>query len=99
MGFFDGYEHLFYSSTSGGYESDLPKKKTYPSFVCHSFQFFEGFELPELKKLLADAEIKGRDTVWVPNKNGQGSGTGLDTWYVKALINHYFKDVDAEVIK
>lgn len=59
-------------------------------FSNFCFGFFEGFGEPELRKLLAAAEAKGSDTVWVPEQYGRGSGIGLHTWYVRALIKEHF---------
>ncbi len=77
----------------------VPYDKGYPTvgfnnphqyFSNYCFSFFEGFGEPELRKLLATAEAKGSDTVWVPEKYGRGSGIGLHTWYVRALIKEHF---------
>jgi len=62
----------------------------YPYFPNYCFSFFEGFGEPELRKLLADADAKGIDTVWVPEKYHRSSGIGLHTWYIRALLNHHF---------
>jgi hypothetical protein len=55
-----------------------------------AFQFFEGFGLPELRVLLAQAKSNKEATVWVPKKYEKGS-IGLSTWYVEALIAHAFE--------
>ena len=78
----------------------IPYDRGYPTtgfsntgqyFPNYCFHFFEGFGEPELRQLLADAEDKNRDTVWVPDKyNKRSSGIGLSTWYVRALLNHHF---------
>lgn len=92
MGAFDSYVRDRYS---GYVSSDTPAtpKKEYQYFDNQSsFEFFKGFEMLELKALLAEAELACYDTVWVPDKYGKSSGKGLHTWYVKALINQYDKD-------
>jgi hypothetical protein len=80
----------------------IPYDRGYPSagfnnphqyFSNSCFYFFEGFGEPELRKLLAAAEARGSDTVWVPERfNKRSSGIGLHTWYVRALLKHHFGD-------
>ena len=80
----------------------IPYDKGYPTvgfnnphqnFSNFSFSFFEGFGKPELRQLLAAAEARGSDTVWVPDRfNKRSSGIGLHTWYVRALLQHHFGD-------
>ena len=85
MGAFDGYW--------GGYGGGGYRPLSYPYFSNQpSFEFFKGFEMPELKALLAEAERDGDDTVWVPNERPGNGHKGLHTWYVRALINEYDKE-------
>jgi len=88
MGFFDGYEHHFYKSTSNGYKSEPTETKRYKSFHVNNFEFFEGFGIDELKKLLANAKLAKGDGFHIPSQKGYG--TYLPTWYAEALVNHYF---------
>jgi hypothetical protein len=86
MGAFDGIKIPYdkgYPTT--GYDNNYEYFSTQTAF-----SFFEGFGITELKQLLTDAESKGCDTVWVPEKRGRSSGIGLSTWYVKALIQEHF---------
>lgn len=56
-----------------------------------SFNFFKGFGIEELRKLLAEAEHDKCDKVYVPHERGPGWGhIGLRTWYVRALIEEHF---------
>ena len=64
--------------------------QTYEYFPNFSFGFFDGFGEPELRKLLATAQAAGKDKVWVPVERPGSSGIGLPTWYVQALLAHYF---------
>lgn len=82
MGAFSGYRIP--------YRAVPEKLRTYQHFLNFSFSFFDGFGEPELRKLLATAQAAGKDTVWVPVERPGSSGIGLPTWYVKALIAHYF---------
>ena len=95
MGFFDGYVN--YHKTSGGYEEETTEGKKYKSFHINDFEFFEGFGVDELKQLLSNAKLAKGDGFHIPTQKGYS--TYLPTWYAEALINHYFKDVDAEVTK
>jgi hypothetical protein len=84
MGAFDGY----WGGYGGG--GGVSKRETYPYFSNQSsFEFFKGFEMPELKALLAEAERDGDDTVWVPQERPGEGRKGLKTWYVRALIKEY----------
>ena len=88
MGAFDGiripYDRGY---PTGGFNNP------HQNFSNFSFSFFEGFGEPELRELLAAAEARGSDTVWVPDRfNKRSSGIGLHTWYVKALLDHHFGD-------
>lgn len=92
MGAFDGYW-----IPGGGrigercvIASETKPKKEYQYFSNQSsFEFFKGFEMTELKALLAEAEQDNNDIIWVPQERpGQGR-KGLHTWYVKALIKEY----------
>ena len=90
MGAFDGY----WGGYGGYHRTAAPEpaqpKKVYPYFSNQSsFEFFQGFEMPELKALLVEAERDGCDTVWVPNERPGNGHKGLHTWYVKALIKEY----------
>jgi hypothetical protein len=87
MGAFDGYWGWGGNSNSF---TGVSKRAIYPYFSNQSsFEFFKGFEMPELKALLAEAERDGDDTIWVPQEQpGQGR-KGLKTWYVRALIKEY----------
>jgi hypothetical protein len=93
MGAFDGYWGGY-----SGYAGTIPSapstpRKEYLWFSNQSsFEFFKGFEMPELKALLAEAERDGDDTVWVPQERPGSGHKGLKTWYVKALINEYDKE-------
>lgn len=62
----------------------------YQRFPNYTFSFFKGFGEAELKNLLSKALADNSETVWVPQKNG--SSIGLETWYVKALVEHHFGD-------
>ena len=93
MGAFDGYwipggrrVGELYVVASG-----TQPKKEYQYFDNQSsFEFFEGFEMPDLKAKLAKAECDGNDTIWVPDKyHKDSSGKGLHVWYVRALIKEY----------
>jgi len=83
MGAFDGY----WGGYGGG--SFIPQVQYRYFSNQSSFEFFEGFEMPELKVLLAEAESANEDTVWVPSKYKGRGHTGLSVWYVRALINEY----------
>jgi hypothetical protein len=86
MGAFDGIKIPY---DSGYSSAGFNNPHRYFSNYC--FSFFEGFGEPELRKLLAKAEAKGSDTVWVPDQyNKRSSGIGLHTWYVRALLNHHY---------
>ena len=88
MGAFDGIKIPY---DSGYSSSGFNNPDQYFSNYC--FSFFKGFGELELRKLLAAAEEKGSDTVWVPDKyNKRSSGIGLHTWYVRALLKHHFGD-------
>jgi hypothetical protein len=87
MGAFDGIKIPY---DSGYSSAGFNNPGQYFSNYC--FSFFKGFGEPELRKLLATAEAKGSDTVWVPEQYGRGSGIGLHTWYVRALLKHHFGD-------
>ena len=88
MGAFDGIRIPY----DRGYPT-VGFNNPYQSFSNFTFSFFEGFGEPELRNLLAIAEAKGSDTVWVPKRfNKRSSGIGLDTWYVRALLKHHFGD-------
>lgn len=85
MGAFDGIRIPYdkgYSTTNNS--------STYEYFSTQSaFSFFKGFGIEELKQLLVAAEDKGWDMVWVPQeRKGQGR-IGLNTWYVRALIEEH----------
>jgi hypothetical protein len=55
------------------------------------FRFFDGFGIDELKQLLATAVSTDSKDVYIPSENSsQGGQCRLSTWYVKALIEHYF---------
>lgn len=82
MGAFSGYRIP--------YRSVPEKLQTYQHFANFSFSFFDGFGEPELRKLLATAQAAGKDKVWVPVERPGSSGIGLPTWYVQALLAHYF---------
>jgi hypothetical protein len=87
MGAFDGYWGGY--GGYGGY-GGVSKRETYPYFSNQSsFEFFKGFEMPELKALLVEAERDGDDTVWVPQERPGEGRKGLKTWYVRALIKEY----------
>ena len=86
MGAFDGYWGGY--GGGGGYT-----RLSYPYFDTQSsFEFFEGFEMPELKALCEEAEREGCGTVWVPQERPGSGRKGLHTWYVRALINEYDKE-------
>ena len=86
MGAFDGIKIPY----DKGYPT-VGFNNPYQYFSNHCFSFFEGFGEPELRQLLAIAESKGSDTVWVPERfNKRSSGIGLHTWYVRALIEEHF---------
>jgi hypothetical protein len=87
MGAFDGIKIPY---DSGYSSAGFNNPDQYFSNYC--FSFFKGFGEPELRKLLAEAEEKGSDTVWVPTPRGKYSGPGLHTWYVRALLKHHFGD-------
>ena len=90
MGAFDGYWGGYGGHRSYGDDTITVTRKTYQYFDHQSsFEFFEGFEMPELIALLVKAEQEGSDTVWVPEKRGGSSGKGLKIWYVRALIKEY----------
>jgi hypothetical protein len=92
MGAFDGYwipggrrigeVHIVASGTQ-------PRKQYLWFSNQSSFEFFNGFEMPELKALLAEAERDGDNTVWVPQERPGEGRKGLKTWYVRALIKEY----------
>jgi hypothetical protein len=88
MGAFDGIKIPYDRGySSAGFDNSCQ------IFSNFTFGFFEGFGEPELRNLLAIAEAKDSDTVWVPDKyNKRSSGIGLDTWYVRALLKHHFGD-------
>lgn len=86
MGAFDGVRIPY----DKGYPT-VGFNKSHQYFSNYCFSFFDGFGEPELRKLLAAAEAKGSDTVWVPEQYGRGSKIGLHTWYVRALIKEYFE--------
>jgi len=90
MGAFDGYWGG-YGGHSGTVEPTVPKKQYLWFSNQSSFEFFEGFEMPELKAMLAEAERDGDDTIWVPDRYRKESRKGLRTWYVNALIKEYDK--------
>ena len=78
----------------------IPYDKGYPTtgfnvpyeyFPTQSaFSFFKGFGITELIQLLTDAETNGHDTVWIPPQYPTQGSSGLNTWYVRALINEHF---------
>lgn len=95
MGAFDGYVYDRYANYVSSSTPTEPKK-IYQYFDSQpSFEFFKGFEMPQLKELLAVAEHlavteqEGSDTVWVPQERPGLGRKGLHVWYVKALINEY----------
>jgi hypothetical protein len=88
MGAFDGYWGG-YGGHCGTVEPSKPRKAYLWFSNQSSFEFYKGFEMPELKALLAEAERDDDDTVWVPDKYNQCSRKGLRTWYVRALIKEY----------
>lgn len=88
MGAFDGYWGG-YGGRRGYAETNTPTKEYQYFSNQSSFEFFKGFEMPELKVLLSEAEQAGHDTIWVPDKYHKDSKKGLNVWYVKALIKEY----------
>jgi hypothetical protein len=93
MGAFDGYWIPSGIRASELHVTGSGTQKQYQYFSNQSsFEFFKGFEMPELKSLLAEAERGGCDTVWVPNERPGNGHKGLHTWYVRALINEYDKE-------
>jgi hypothetical protein len=94
MGAFDGYWGGYGTYARTAAPEPVTPKKEYLWFSNQSsFEFFEGFEMPQLKAKLAEAERDGCDTVWVPDRyRTDSSGKGLHVWYVKALIKEFDKE-------
>jgi hypothetical protein len=57
-----------------------------------SFEFYQGFELTQLCELFVQAEESNSKTVWIPSKYPNNGSVGLDTWYVKALLEEIIKE-------
>jgi len=85
MGAFDGLKIPYDSGySSAGFNNP---HRYFPNYC---FSFFDGFGEPELRELLAVAEAKGSDTVWVPQERKERGRIGLDTRYVTALLEYHF---------
>lgn len=83
MGAFDGY------TVCNKWSADV--NSTYQYFPTQSaFSFFKGFGIEELNQLLDDAESTNSKTIYIPREYANQGHIGLQTWYVRALVNHYF---------
>lgn len=77
----------------------IPYDKGYPTSDYHNpyeyfptqtaFRFFKGFGMPELKKLLAESDNSNSKVVYVPQERRGSGSIGLDSWYVRALIQEH----------
>lgn len=87
MGAFDGIKIPY----DKGYPTE-GFKLPYQYFPTQTaFSFFKGFGIEELRQLLAEAESRSWDTVWVPSEYKDRSAIGLKVWYVRALIKEHFE--------
>ena len=87
MGAFDGYIPAhFYGGTSS------TKNKPEYHFINgqSAFQLYPGFGIDELTVLLLEAENNNEDSVYIwVNKDKRQGQARLDTWYIRAYIDHY----------